>query len=413
MPDVSSLPPSRHELPTWELMHRFNDGSGLPPDRKDAVRSVLAGLESRLGSSWVMRQFRDQGWLPPEFLAFAAYTAALPQLLTLYTRLEAWADEPGFRPVFSKVRRTCTTTDWRHAMLQIEVARAARAMGWAATFEPDIPDSGNKGDLLLNTGGESPVLVETTTLGRTSDDLLTDQFEHQLQDWLMRLERQHGVHTVTDLLDRPEPEAAQRWFGEIAQAAAAVAGSGSPVTLRCSSGTVTVRPGDAPVGEATFSGVPRVRDLGRRLRKLALDKAKQSAGPYPTWIRVDGLDGVFAFTPWAQAAPEDRIRALAEVLVEPLTKHQHVCGLIYSSGLAAGGYGAQPGTLDATVETTQGVFLCREQAQFLFRELIILPVRPEARELAAAWAAAYSREPSWLDEDLEMCGVLPLAVIRP
>lgn len=413
MPDVASLPPSRDELPTWELLHRFNDGSSLPPDGKDTVRRVLASLESRFGSSWVMRQFRDQGWLPPEFLGFAAYTAVLPQLLALYARLEAWADDPGFKPVFSKVRRTCTTADWRHALLQLEVARAARAMGWAATFEPDIPDSRNKGDLLLNTGGESPMLVETTTLGRTSDDLLTDQFENQLQDWLMRLENQHRVHTVTDLSDRLELEAAQRWFSEIAQAAAAVAVSGSPETVRCSSGTATVRPGDAPVGAPTFSGVPRVRDLGRRLRKLLLDKARQSAGPYPTWIRVDGLDGVFAFTSWAQAAPADRIRALAELLVEPLAGHQHVCGVVYSSGLAAGGYGAQPGTLDDTVDTVPGAFLRREQAQFLFRELIILPVRPEARELATAWAAAYSSEPSWLDEDLAMCGMPPLAVIRP
>lgn len=68
-------------------------------------------------------------------------------------------------------------------------------------------------------------------------------------------------------------------------------------------------------------------------------------------IRLDGLDGVFAFTPWAQTAPEERSAALAEVLVEPLPDHPHVHGVIYSSGLAAGGYGATSGILDATVET--------------------------------------------------------------
>jgi hypothetical protein len=285
-------------------------------------------------------------------------------------------------------------------------------MGWDASFEPGIPDSASKGDLLLDTRGESPVLVETTTLGRTSDDILTDQFEDQLQDWLRWVEDQHGVHTITELTGRPEPEAARQWCDEIAEAAAVVAASGSPETVPCSVGTVIVRPGDAPVGEATFNGVPRVRDLSRRLRKLVLDKAKQSAGPYPTWIRLDGLDGVFAFTPWAQAAPEGRIAALAEVLVEPLADFPHVHGVIYSSGLAAGGYGVTSGTLDATVETAQGVFLRREQARFLFRELVILPVRPEGRELATAWAAAYGSEPGWLDADLTARG-LPLAQIRP
>jgi hypothetical protein len=413
MSEDRSLPSRTDNAPTWELFHRLNEGSNLPPVGKDAVRTALRGLERRLGPSWPKRQFRDQGWLPPELIGFSGYTAVLPQLLTLFVRLDTWADEPSLATVLSSLRKTCTTTDWRHTLLQLEVGRAARAKDWSSTFEPDIPGSANHGDLLLDTGHDSPVLVEATTLGRTHDDLLTERFEDDLQAWLRWLEAQYVVHTVTKLSGRLEPEAAQHWCEEVAKAATAVTVTGKSVTVGCSLATVTVHPGEAPVGIATFDGVPRLRDLSRRLRKMILEKAKQSAGPYPTWIRLDGLDGVFAFTPWAQAEPGERIARLADVLSEPLAAYPHVHGVIYSSGMAAGGYGVASGTLDATMETERGSFLRREIAPFLLRETIVLPVRPEGRELARAWATAYGCEPTWLDEDLTAHGLPRLALIRP
>lgn len=400
------------DVPTWELFHRLNEGSNLPPAGRAAVQTVLERLERRLGRSWPRRQFERQGWLPPELTGFSAYTAVLPQLLMLLMRLEEGVEQPSFARVLSGIRNTCTTTDWRHALLQLEVARAARAAGWSAAFEPDIPNSVNQGDLLVDTGDGEPILVETTTLGRTNDDLVTEQFEDGLQDWLRWLEVQHGVHTITEVSGWLEPEAAQSWCDAILRAAAAVAMSGTPTTVESPAGTVSVRPGDAPVGVATFSGVPRERDLGRRLRKLVLDKAKQSAGPYPTWIRADGLDGMFAFTGWAQGTPEERIAALSELLVGPLADHTHVHGVIYSSGLAAGGYGAQLGSLDATDTTRDGIFLRRELAQFLLREAVVLPVRPEGWEMATAWGTAYGSEADWLDADLTARGLPRLAQIR-
>src|SRR5690348_4144876 len=146
--------PRPDDVPTWELLQRWNEGSSLPPVGKAAVRTALESLERRLSPSWLRRQFGRQGWLPPELIGFAAYTAVLPQLLTLYVRFDTWADTPSFSPVFAKIRRTCTTTDWRHALLQLEVARGARAAGWSVSFEPDIPGSVNHGDLLLGTGIE-------------------------------------------------------------------------------------------------------------------------------------------------------------------------------------------------------------------------------------------------------------------
>lgn len=122
---------------------------------------------------------------------------------------------------------------------------------------------------------------------------------------------------------------------------------------------------------------------------------------------------MFAFTEWAQATPEARISTLADLLGEPLATYTHVHGVIYSSGLAAGGYGAQAGTLGATLELAHGIFLRREIAQFLLRETIILPVHPTGRHLATAWGNAYDREPTWLDEDLAALGLPVLAQIRP
>jgi hypothetical protein len=122
---------------------------------------------------------------------------------------------------------------------------------------------------------------------------------------------------------------------------------------------------------------------------------------------VDGLDGVFAFTAWVQAPPEERIAKLAELLAEPLGAHPHVQGIVYSSGMASGGYGAAPETLVATAQTNQGYFVRRSVAQFLLRETVVLSLRTEGQELAPAWAQAYGSEPDWLDFDLAARG-LPL-----
>jgi hypothetical protein len=256
------------------------------------------------------------------------------------------------------------------------------------------------------------VLLETTSLIRTTDDLVTEQFEDALQDWLRRVDDEWGVYAVTELIARLAPEASQQWCEEIATAAANVAESGTPATVPSAAGTVTLSLGDTPVGIATFIGVPRERDLSYRLRKLVIDKAKQSAGPYPTWVRVDGLDGVFAFTAWAQGTPDDRIAAIADLLVEPLAEYAHIHGVIYSSGMMSGGYAAAPESLVATTQRSRGHFVRRSIARFLLREIVVLPVRAEGQELAAAWAAIYSSEPEWLDDDLAACGLPSLAQLR-
>jgi hypothetical protein len=241
---------------------------------------------------------------------------------------------------------------------------------------------------------------------------MTEQFEGALEAWLRSVGDRHGVYTVVELTRALEPEASFEWREEIAAAAVDVSANGMPATVRSAAGSVTLNPGEAPVGVATFNGVPRERDLSFRLRKLVLEKARQTSGPYPTWVRVDGLDGVFAFTAWSQATPTQRIAELASLLVEPLGAYPHVHGVVYSSGMAGGGYGVAPETLIAGVDTSQGHFVRRSLATFLLRETVVLPVRPYGLELATAWAAAYGSEPQWLDDDLTARDLPPLAQLR-
>lgn len=133
MPEPSRSP---DDAPSWQLLHQLNDQSSLTPEGKATVSTALDSLERRLGGPWPCLQYERRGSLPPELIAFSSHTAVLPQLLMLFVRLEVHADDASFAPVLKSMRKTPDTPTWRHALLQLEVARAARAAGWPATHFP-------------------------------------------------------------------------------------------------------------------------------------------------------------------------------------------------------------------------------------------------------------------------------------
>jgi len=152
---------------SWDVLYRFAQSGGLTKEGGRAVEATLQGLRELLGPSWPRRQHAAFRGLPDELLLFANHSAALPQFLNLGTRLQAAASEPTFKPVLTDLRRGLAPDKWRHLLLQLEVARAGRAIGMRARFEPPIPNTVRYADVLLDGGPGEALLVETTSLFRS------------------------------------------------------------------------------------------------------------------------------------------------------------------------------------------------------------------------------------------------------
>jgi hypothetical protein len=114
--------------PSWSVIHNLAENSSLSRDGKAAVAQLLDRLEARLGESWPRRLYAKRGHLHPEFVGSSGHVAVLPRFLTFAVQLEAVAEEPTFSPVLRVLKREPSGTDWRHAGLQLEVARTASAV---------------------------------------------------------------------------------------------------------------------------------------------------------------------------------------------------------------------------------------------------------------------------------------------
>ncbi|HEY3409463.1 MAG TPA: hypothetical protein VGK53_14930 [Propionicimonas sp.] len=370
---------------------------------------MLDLLERRLGHAWPRRQFAKRGYLFPELVSFSSNVAALPRLLTLAVQLESVADASTFAPVLRVLKHEPTADAWLHSQLQLEVARAARFLGWAATFEPSITDSSHKGDLQLTVGDGRQILVETTSVFRSDSDLSAGGFEHELQNQIRAIELRYGVHTVVDLVQQVDPEEMANWLEAIDTAARRVAASHRPLDVEGAAGVVRVQANRVPDGTVTFSGVLRERDAVPRLGTAVAYKARQSRGPDPAWLRINAKEGLFALTPWAQMPPADRITLLAEVMKQYTQGEAHLHGVICSSGACLAMGATDPAVEDVDAETSDGFFVRRLLGPHLARETFIVRLQELGVEAAAAWARAYRSEPTWLDHDLAALGLPPLA----
>jgi hypothetical protein len=395
--------------PTWRLMHHLAETSSMSREGKAAVAHLLDRLEARLGRSWPRRLYAKRGHLFPEFVAFSGYVAVLPRLLTFAVQLEAVAEEPTFSPVLRVLKREPSSTDWQHVKLQLEVARTARAAGWGAKFEPSIPGSARKGDLLLAVGKGDRVLVETTTLFRAREDMSDESFEDALQERIGVIERQHCIQAIVDLVQRLDMDATNDWVEAIEGAAAEVRATGEAREVDGPGGVVRLQVGEIPMGTNVFSGVPRERDLSHRLGAAVAGKARQTEGPYPAWLRIDARDGLFAFTEWSRRPPSERATILAQMMRPYTDGHEHLHGIICSSGAASSLGATDPTIEDAYAETDDGFCIRRLLAPHLVRETIIVTLRRPGFDVARAWADAYSGEPAWLDNDLAALDLPPLA----
>ena len=395
--------------PTWMMLSRLADGNALSDNGKAAAQRLLDRVSGLLGPRWPAAYFARNGRLPAELLMFSTHRAVLPQFLAFALRLGEASSEPTFKSVLSALRKGVEVSGWRHTLLQLEVARVCRQAGAAYSFEPAIPGSVHKADLQVEDGAPAPWLVETTTVLRGDVDKAWEDYEQRFRATIRRIEYQHAVTCVVAFDDHADDAVTAEWLATIELAAAHAQSVGVPQQVTSPVGTVTVLAGPPPAGTTLFTGAPQYRNGWHRLGRTLADKARQTSGPLPAWVRVDCLDGLFQFTEWARADPHTRVTEIAAAIRQNITWPPHARGVVLSTGA-----GLSIGATDTSVEnidaiTSDGIILRRLLAPHLVRETFIIPLADDAGTHAGLWAAAYDTESYWLDDDLSAAGLPRLA----
>lgn len=396
------------EEPKWEELDALISRNGLSDDGTATMQWALAQLRTLVGESWLGRQYRKQRRLPAELLYAGTHRYALPQALSLVLRLDRAFSEPTFAKVRSEFRRGADSSAWRHILLQLEVARAAADQGDAVTFEPSIPGSNSKGDLLIAPNTPEAWMVETTTLPRADVDLNWQTYEDQFEAVIRSIERRHDVTCTTVLNDHMAADETQAWLVAVDAAAGSADQTSDPTVVRSEIGTVTIHRDRVPSGTTLFSGAVQYRDGWHRLGRALATKARQIAGPWPAWIRIDCLDGLFQFTEWASAQPQKRIEAIATAIRSNVVWPANAEGIALSSGPAVSLNALDPAAETVTAHTTHGAFLRRLLSPHLVRETFVIPVNDQNQSRTLWWINAYANEPDWLNQDLAAAGKPPL-----
>lgn len=397
--------------PTWQDLDDLISRGGLTDRGVTTMRWALTRLRTLLGNSWLDRQYRKQGRLPGELLFAGTHRCALPQALWFVLRLDHVVTEPTFAKVKAELRRGADSALWRHTLLQLEVARAAEDQGNAVTFEPAIPGSKKNGDLLIDGGTDGAWMVETTTVPRAAVDLGWEDYEDQFKTAIRRIELRHGVTCVVVLNDHMAQDDTGAWLAAVEAAAESTTGLTRAYAVPSEIGVVTVHREAVPPGTAVFTGAVQYRNGWHRLGRTLSGKASQVRGPWPAWIRVDCLDGLFQFTDWAKMVPQERLAAVGAAIRDNVQWPGNAEGVVLSTGPAVSIGATNPTAAEATVQTLDGAFVRRLLAPHLVRETFVVPLREHGNDRAGWWARAYGREPEWLDQDLERAGQPRLAYL--
>jgi hypothetical protein len=396
--------------PTWQDLDDLISRNGLTDQGVATMRWALARLRTQLGDSWLARQYRKQGRLPGELLFAGTHSYALPQALWFILRLDHVAAEPTFSKVKAQLRRGADSATWRHTLLQLEVARAAEGQGDTVTFEPAIPGSNKSGDLLIDDGADRVWMVETTTIPRAATDLDWQDYEDRLSAEIRLIKQRYGVTCVVILDDHMELEDTQAWLAAIESVAESASGLTGGYAVPSEIGVVTVHRDAVPVGTTVFTGAAQYRDGWHRLGRTLSAKADQVRGPWPAWIRVDCLDGLFQFTDWAKMRPQERLATIAAAIRSNVQWPGNAEGVVLSTGPAVSIGTTDQTTEDATTQTSDGALIRRMLAPHLVRETLVIPLR-DGDVRVEWWVRAYGSEPEWLDQGLERAGQPSLACL--
>lgn len=393
------------ELLTWELWEqRALAHQCFTPEGRLVVRHAVSVFRKFFGKKWLassvnesMPPIEHTCWLDNQIPSVAG------NFLDLYAKIALVAEDKSAQPLRNVMKRRIDGLEWRHCLLQLEVAGLAKRAGWGVAFEPEVGER-NQADLCLTGAGEQKVFVDTVVLGLAESALQDRQWYDSVQDrmtWRLMQKFGNAVEVGGDV-GRPGTEhELLDWSEQVYRAAERCAGGGERSVIPGPTG------GSIEVGLAGRDKVRPLRgatvttDEMNRIIQRIRKKRWQLAGASCLWIRIDHLGWLWYLTPWSRGNLKTKTDALLGALQPNLSAEGGVCGVVISGGpLVLAGEDIPEGT----IQTSQSHGLRYRLPTGVARETFVLCGENADQRFAGTMAAWYQAEPGWLDWALSELG---------
>jgi hypothetical protein len=383
--------------PTWDLYRRMAGSSDTA--RREAVLWALGQLEHLMGQDWLERYWEAAGHVPSEVNLGSGHVAATGNLLDVALRYHILASAPGAGKVQREMRSDLRDERRWHSFLQLEVAALAARAGFTVALEERSPPSASPSDVTIRRDGQE-LRVETFAVLRDK----RAQEAAAYWDWLMGQTRQiswkFGVGISGEITARLSPDDGEELLRQIRVAAKTVAATGQAQPVEFGSAQLTVLPPGA--GSYQLTGAAEQGQGWPRIESRLIQKARQAARSGSGWLRVDVLDGMWQFTPWARAGLRAKIDEIASLIKQALDQVPGTDGAVLTSGAVF----AQGDFYGESARAAQDCYALRRVLPARrVRETMIVPVTARGRSQAEVWRDLYNAEDSWLDWALGRAGL--------
>jgi hypothetical protein len=385
--------------PTWDLYRRLAESTENDA-RREAVLWALDQLEVLMGPAWLERYFNKAGHVPEEVNLGSGHVVATGHLLDLALRYHVLKGVPGVGKVQREMKNDLRDERRWHSALQLEVASLAVRTDFTVALEAPSPPPAGPSDVSMRRDGRE-LRVETFAVLRDQQTQEATAYWDRFSRQTLWISGEFNVGISGDVGEQLSDDEYTELLRLIRLAAGQVVATGQTQTVEYASARLNILPPGHKDGYRLTGAVEESQGWPRIESRLA-QKAEQAAGAGGGWLRADIRDGMWMFTPWAQAGLREKIETLADLVTSALRGIPGIDGAVLSSG-AAFAQGEFYGESARTGNDCYGIRRLLPAARV--RETMIIPVTQLGREQSIHWLEMYNNEGDWLDWALGSAGL--------
>lgn len=417
---------------SWQGWAVGLDQAPVTPTGRPVLRWAVDTLRELFGETWLRDNAGASGHVPLMSHTRWPLNNRRPviRLLELAARVSVVRRHEDAAPLLSQARmihpnRDATANEFHHMALILETAAFAIMSGWSVTYEQALP-SGRKPDLWLRRNGIDR-LVELTVLNLDREFRSADAWSHKLSRNVLALTHRYSVEVIYDAQVILDDANTAMWLAGIDDACQRTIVDGQCRTVQHNGNAAKIYPARQVPRGATSSGPVVASDLWKRVDARLRDKARQTRGGPPTWIRIDDIGMMFHLTDWSAAPLPERLADVEHNITAVLDGAPHVRGVVLSGGdhPATSTEPAPPQTVWPRTDPPQyaprhrlahgPVAMRRPLPGYRQRITFVVPtgqrhvLLPAGSDLEPGlW---YDAEPDWLDKALRTLGHPALSAI--
>ncbi len=319
--------------------------AAVAPAGRPVLRWAVDVLRDLFGETWLADNATKSKTVPLLQLDWwpLSNPRAVIRILELAARVALVRQHGAARPLLEQARwvgpnRESVMGAFGHLCVALEVAAFAITSGWSVAYEQPLP-SGRRPDLWLRRNGLE-FLVELTITGFDREFRMLEGWKEKLRQAFFAIEARHNVDTTRRIDAVLDDKQTVQWLAEVDTAARLTAADGIPRTVRLKGAVAEVLPEGQRPTSTVSTGPAQFHDVWGRVAVRLEEKAKQTRGGPPAWLRIDDVGAMFKLSDWSAAPLPDRLAQLAHNVGVALSDAPHVRGVILSDGDQSAATGA-------------------------------------------------------------------------